>query len=389
MLAAMAGFTACDDKGNGGYEGVNYIYLSTQESKTTLYETDETPLVVEVMLTAALEEDLVLDFALTGTEGVVSLEGCPVTIEAGSKTASFNIVSNNANVLEAAANYTVALASDVVLPENVELKEALAFVVSPMTAEALTDAQKAILEAYKTASGIDLSKYIGVVNVSTVITGTDPDTYEPLEPRTVTGKTVITLSESATAENPVLKMVSNPMGIQDYMYEVFRIRTVKNEDWYSEYNIPCYQTLLNAINWTEDTSEIFGMSLDGISVDAEGQLAYTAEYVPDPEYPDDVYVHVPFEFSFTAYDREKLVIDALKEADPDWATDCTSNPFYFLNNDDITEDWFSDEEEELVGNWVETTGSVTATSMVFTFCMYTCDLDADYTRVVATYTPNN
>ena len=43
MLAAMAGFTACDDKGGEGYQGVNYIYLSAQDGKTTLYEIDETP----------------------------------------------------------------------------------------------------------------------------------------------------------------------------------------------------------------------------------------------------------------------------------------------------------------------------------------------------------
>ena len=226
MVAALAGFTACDDKGNGGYEGINYIYLSTQEGKTTIYETDETPLVVEVMLTAALEEDLVLDFALTGTEGIVSLEGNPVTIKAGGKTASFNIVSNNANVLEASENYTVGLAADTVLPDNVELEKALAFVVSPMTADALTEEQKAILDAYKANSGIDLSKYIGVVNVSAVITGTDIDSGEPLDPRTVTGKTLITLSESATAEAPVFKMLTNAMGIEDHMYQVMRSVTV-------------------------------------------------------------------------------------------------------------------------------------------------------------------
>lgn len=119
MVAALAGFSACEEKGPEGYEGINYIYLSTQEGKTTLYETDTDPLVVEVMLTAALQEDLTLTFAITGTEGVVSAEGNPVTIKAGEKTGSFNIISNNANVLEAAANYTVALAADVTLPENV------------------------------------------------------------------------------------------------------------------------------------------------------------------------------------------------------------------------------------------------------------------------------
>ena len=72
------------------------------------------------------------------------------------------------------------------LPENVELKEALAFVVTPVVVEEQnpTDEKTALLNAYKEATGIDLTKYIGLVNVSTVITGTDPDSGEPVKPRT-------------------------------------------------------------------------------------------------------------------------------------------------------------------------------------------------------------
>ena len=382
MVAAMAGFVACDDKGNGGYEGINYIYLSTQEGKTTLYETETAPLVVEVMLTAALKEDLVLDFALTGTEGVVALEGCPVTIPAGQKTASFNVVSNNANVLEAAANYTLALAADVDLPENVELKDALAFVVSPMTAESLTDAQKAILEAYKTSTGIDLSKYIGVVNVSAVITGTDIDSGEPLDPRTVTGKTLITLSESATAEAPVLKMLTNAMGIEDHMYQVLRSVTVDYEDWYSEWAGESYATLMEAIEWNADSDEVFTVSLDGITFNSDG-IDFLDTYID--EY-DEECAHVPFEYSFTAFDREIAAIEEgliNPEDDDEWAWDATANPYVHLNNSDITEDWFE------YGNWVECTASVTNEAMTFTFCFYGCWLDSDFTKVVATYTPNN
>lgn len=382
MLAAMAGFTACDDKGNDGYEGVNYIYLSAQEGKTTIYETDETPLVVEVMLTTALEEDLVLDFAITGTEGVVALEGCPVTIKAGSKTGSFNIVSNNANVLETAANYTVSLASDVVLPENVELKEALAFVVSPMTSEALTDAQKAILEAYKTAAGIDLSKYIGVINVSTVITTLDVETWEPVDVP-VTGKTLITLSESATAETPVLKMVTNPMGIEDYMYQVLRSKTVENEDWYAEWALECYGTLMTAINWSKTSKELFSMSLDGIAFGAEGEIEYLGEGVS--EYGDPTVI-VPFDYYYTAYERELEAIEAgtiNPSEDAEWYPDATANPYFHLNCDDITEDWYGEGDY-----WIETSASVSETALTFTFCLYNY-YDDDYTRVVATYTPNN
>ena len=382
MLAAMAGFTACDDKGGEGYQGVNYIYLSAQDGKTTLYEIDETPIVVEVMLTTALEEDLVLDFALTGTEGVVSLEGCPVTIEAGSKTASFNIVSNNANVLETAANYTVDLASDIVLPENVELNEALAFVVSPMTAEALTDAQKAILEAYRTSTGIDLSKYIGVVNVSTVITALDVETWEPVA-IPVTGKTLITLSESA-AETPVLKMITNPMGIEDYMYQVLRSKTVDNDEfWYGEYALDCYNTLMSAIDWNKISEEVFSMSLDGIAFGAEGEIEYLGE--GENEYGDPIVI-VPFDYHYTAYERELAAIEAgdiNPSEDAEWYPDATANPYFHLNCDDISEDLYGEGKY-----WVETTASVSETALTFTFCVYNY-YDDDYTRIVATYTPNN
>lgn len=386
MLAAMAGFTACtdDNTGNGGYEGINYIYLSTQEGKTTLYETDSDPLVVEVMLTAALDEDLVLDFSLAGAEGVVSLKGTPVTIKAGDKTASFNVVSNNANMLEAASNYTVGLAEDVVLPENVELKETLSFVVSPMTSEALTDAQKAVLEAYKASTGIDLSKYIGVVNVSTVITGTDPETYEPLDPRTVKGKSLITVSESATAEAPVLKMLTNAMGIEDHMYQILRSVTVDADDyWYGEYTLPCYETLMETLGWNKTSEEVFTMSLDGITFAADKSVAFLGAGLS--QYEDEITI-VPFDYSFTAYERE---IAALADgsldpsSDPDWAYDATANPYYHLNCDDITEDLYEG------GNWIEASASVSETALTFTFCVYGCYLDGDYTRIVATYTPNN
>lgn len=383
MVAAMAGFTACDEKGNGDYEGINYIYLSTQEGKTTLYETETSPLVVEVMLTAALDEDLVLDFALTGTEGVVTLEGCPVTIKAGEKTASFNVVSNNANLLEAAANYTVALASDVVLPENVELKDALAFVVSPMTAEALTDAQKAILEAYKTSTGIDLSKYIGVVNVSAVVTGTDIDSGEPLDPETKTGKTLITLSESATASVPVLKMLTNAMGIEDHMYQILRSVTVDYEDWYSEWAGESYNTLMEAIEWNADSEEVFTVSLDGITFNSDKTIDFLDTYID--EY-DEECLRVPFDFSYTAYERELAAIAEgiiNPEDDDEWAWDATANPYAHLNNSDIAYDWFE------YGNWVECSAAVSNDSMTFTFCFYGCWLDSDFTKVEVTYTPNN
>ena len=367
----------CEETGND-YEGTNYIYLDSQDGKATIYETDEEPLTVTVTLTKALEEDLSLTFALQGTEGVVELDGNPVTIKAGEKTASLDIVSLNKNILEAAANYTLSLDASTVLPEGVALKDGFQFVVSPVSVDALTDAQKAIIEAYKTATGIDLSKYLGVVNVSTVITGTDPDTYEPLDPQTVTGKTIITLSESSTADVPVLKMIANPMGIQDHMYQILRSVTVDADDyWYGEYALECYASFMNAINWSKTSTEVFAMSLDGIKFNSDKSIEFLGD--GKDQYDGDITV-VPFDYSFSAYDRE-LAVDI--EKDDEWAPDATANPYYHLNCDDITEDLYE------AGNWIEASAEISNESLVFTFCTYACYLDGDYTRVVATYTPNN
>ena len=384
IAAALLSFVGCEETGND-YDGTNYIYLESLGGNTTVWEQDETPLAVTVMLTSALSEDLNLTFAVEGTEGVLDIEGNPVTIKAGQKTASFAIVSKNADKVTSVENFKVVLDAATVLPDKVQLKEGFSFVVRSAAVSALTDAQKAIIEAYKTATGIDLSKYLGVVNVSTVITGTDPDTYEPLDPKTVTGKTIITLSESATAEIPVLKMIVNPMGIQDHMYQILRSVTIENDEyWFPEEDAyPSYATLTETISWSKTSKEMFSMSLDGIRMTQEG-IEFLGEYVPDPEYPEDVNVHVPFEFEFTAYDREVAALaDGTLVHDEDWAYDATADPAYHLNNDDISEDGYEG------GNWVEASAEISNESLVFTFCTYACYLDGDYTRVVATYTPNN
>lgn len=383
ILAAMAGFTSCEDdnNGNGGYEGVNYIYLTAQDGKTTMFENDTEPLVVDVMLTTALDKDLVLTFAVNGTEGVVSLQGNPVTVKAGEKTAKFSVVSNDADLLEAAANFTVGLASSTVLPENVELKDALSFVVTPVVSEEVTDPQQVIIDAYKAATGVDLSKFIGTVNVSVEYTGFDNENEVALDPVTFTGKTVIAMSESATEELPVLKMVSNPMGIQDQMYAVLRSVTVEDtEYWCDAESYPDNTNLMETIGWNKDSEEVFSMSLDGISFNADNSVDFLGTGMD--QYGDEITI-VPFSYEFTAYERELEAIADGSFVRDEYSYDATANPAYHLNNTDISEDLCE------YGNWVEASASVSEDALVFTFCVYMCINDYDYTRIVATYTPNN
>lgn len=381
ILAALVGFTACEEKNEGGYEGVNYIWLTAKDGKTTIFENDTDPLTVEVMLTTALEKDLVLTFAVTGTEGVVSLQDNPVTIKAGEKTAEFSVVSNDADLLDETANFTVALDAATVLPANVELKASLAFVVTPVASEEVTDVQQTIIDAYKAATGVDLGKYIGTVNVSVEYTGFDNENEVALDPVTFTGKTVIALSESATAELPVLKMTSNPMGIQDQMYAVLRSVTVEDEEyWCNAEYYPDNANLMEAIDWNKDSEEVFSMSLDGITFNADNSVDFLGTGID--QYGDEITI-VPFSYEFTAYDRELAAIADGSFVRDEYAYDATANPAYHMNNTDIAEDWCE------YGNWVEASASVSNEALTFTFCVYMCINDYDYTRIVATYSPIN
>lgn len=376
-FALCAGMVSCEKTPDNSYEGTNYIYLSSDN--TSMYGVEGESITVNVMLTTSLDEDAEINFEVKGGEGIVELEGNPVLIPAGETTASFDIKC--VEEIDIAEN-TVLSVDLVSGPEKLAVRDPFQFTVMVVGSSSLTDEQKAIIEDYKSSTGIDLSKYIGLVDVTTLYTGTDPDTYEPLPVQTITGKTAIVLSEASVSGKPVLKMLSNPMGIQDEMYETLRTVTVDNTDfWYGEWASPSYAMLMEAISWTSESQEVFSMSLDNIVFNADMTIDFLGEI--ENQYGDPI-TAVPFDYTFSAYDRELEAIASGKldpVNTPDWAGDCTASPYYHLNCDDIT----SDEYEG--GNWIEPKAEISDEKLVFTFCMYRCALDSDYTRVIATYTP--
>ena len=379
-LIIAAGTTSCEDSVNNGYEGTNYIYLSSDN--TSMYGVPGESITVNVMLTTALENDAEITFAVENGDGIVELSGNPVTITAGSTTASFEIACVDDIVLEQNVTCNVVLDESAANPEGINVRDTFSFTVMVADSGMLTDEQQAIIDGFRESTGIDLSKYIGLIDVSMVYTGTDPSSGEPLDPETIKGQTLITLSETSQTGKPVLKMLSNPMGIQDKMYEALRTVTVDNtEYWYAEYALPCYNILMTAINWTSTSDEVFTMSLDNIAVNEDGTVDFLGEGMNQYEEPITI---VPFEYSFTAYDRELAAIQDGSldpENTPDWADDCTANPAYHLNCDDISEDDYE------MGNWTQASASVSNESMTFSFCVYRCSFDWDYTRITATYTP--
>ena len=379
VAAAMsAGMTSCEEP-ETGYD----IYLESASS--SMY--DNASLEISVLLTTALDQDLTLTLKTDDTEGIITLEGNPVTIPAGERSGTVTVKS--AELSENSMNFRISLDESTELPENVKWDKDFTFTVNSSAVPELTDDQLAIIEAYKTATGIDLSKYLGLVEVSTVYTAASIETEIPLDPVTVSGITAITLSEESTADQPVLKMTNNPMGIQDILYSKLKSLTLENPDWTNEDASPDFKTLLDAIEWTSTSTETFTMSLDGIKPKADKTVEFLDEVTFIDSYGDEVtQTKVPFEFYFSAYEREKEALAAGKigtAVNPEWYYTATVNPASNLNTDDVSEDTWE------VGNYIAPSASISTDKMVFSFSIYNsmdASYDYDYSKVVATYTPN-
>ena len=386
-LAAMLVALGCNKTQDPAYEGTNYIYLSL--SSDSMSEKQSNPLVVNVTLTTALMSDIVLDFEIEGPDGVLELDGVPLTIKAGEKSAQFSIISKQAGLLKEAATFKLKLAAGSVLPDGIELKEPLSFIVTINEESPLTEAeQKAIIEAYKKATDVDLSKYLGLVPVSVNVVSIDPETEKPVE-KVIEGSTNIILSKDSNTEYPVLKMTSNAMGLRDLMYNALRASTVADEEyWTNAEYYPINALLMEKIKWDANSDEMFEMSLDNIVLKGT-ELSYIAEVTDprdintenDPDYEFAKITIVPFDFDFSAYERELQAIEAGSFERGEYDSDATANPYYWLNCYDIIS---NDEFESDL--WVEPSAVISNEKLEFSFC-FSNYIDSDFNRATVTYFP--
>ena len=371
-LAAMVVALGCNKTQDSGYEGTNYIYLSSESG--TMYESLSTPYLVDVMLTSSAKSDIELNFELEGTSGVLEIQGLPLTIKAGEREAQFSIVSKQDGVLSAPEIFTVKLASN---GGKLELAKSVSIPVYPGKAIELTDAQKKMIEAYKTKTNIDLSKYIGLVPVTTKITTVNEETEKPVE-YSLTGYTQISLGKSAADGNPVLKMDVNAMGLQTVLYNSLRVNTVAGEEWQDAESYPKRQDLMNVIGWNADINELLTVSLDNIRFDDNGNIDYLAEVLDKYEY--EMITIVPFAYDFAPYTKELAAIeDGTFDSEDDYGA--TINPAYWLNCYDIADG--DDFDEDI---YHEAAVSIDENSMEFKFC-YSNEIDSYGSYVIATYSP--
>ena len=355
LTIALVSMASCSEKTDSNEQMNNYVTLSV-EGESAMTEDNTEGLVVNVSMAYSLDHDASVQLSLTGDEKeAVKLSSNKVTIPAGKKTASVKVLSNNANVLsiQEVVNVVVSSCSDANMKPMDTKGIALTIKPNAMVPE-LTAEQLALIKGYKDNLGIDLTKVLGIVDVTTTVTyGNDDKDAENKgnDTRVFNGKSVITLSDKATADKPVLKMISNPMGMESYMYDRLLRCTTEEPDGYFDAD-PINTALLSVVNYNKST-ESFSAVLDNITLNTDGTLNFTAV--------EDDKTIVPFEYTYSVWTRINEMANAgntvnvnegstyveysIKDLLEQYSTFC---PAKYLGNTDITIDAYGATPSNLV-----------------------------------------
>lgn len=396
-LAMLIGFSACSsDNNDGDKQMTNYVSISAA-GNTIINEDDDEEVKFNILIGNTLTADATINLSLEGNDdNVATLTPSTIALKAGAKTASFTVKSNKKSLLKSDRVLTVkATFSDANMKTD---GKAVTLTIKPDSdIPVLTAEQQKLIEGYKQNLNIDLTKILGKVKVDTKVTFNDDDKIDindNNDTRSFSGVTIITLSEKATADKPVLKMVSNAMGMAALNYEMLRKKTVEDTEYWTQ--TPHGQAVMENIKY-DFNKETFTMTLDGIEVNADMTLSFTGKKTNI--YEKEI-TTVPFDYTFSAWTRLKEMADAGKSFivnDGESKTETpvqdiidgggTLNPYAFFDNTDVVADG---EETDYKNIYVAPTGKIDFASgkMTFAFPWY---LENTYgcQRVEATYTFGN
>lgn len=393
----LTGFSACSSSDNDGDKPMtNYVSISA-EGNNIINEDDDEEVKFNILIGNTLTADATINLSLEGNDdNVATLSSSTISLKAGAKTASFTVKSNKKSLLKSDRVLTVkATFSDANMKTD---GKAVTLTIKPDSdIPVLTAEQQKLIEGYKQNLNIDLTKILGKVKVDTKVTFNDDDKIDindNKDTRSFSGVTIITLSEKATADKPVLKMVSNAMGMAAFNYEMLRKKTVEDTEFWTQ--MPFGRAVMENINY-DYNKETFTMTLDGIEVNPNMSLKFTGSKVNVLE---EEITTVPFDYTFSAWNRLKAMADANESFVVDDGETKTNvsvqkiiegggslNPYSFFDNTDVVADG---EETEYKNIYVAPTGKIDFTTgkMTFAFPWY---LENTYgcQRVEATYTFGN
>lgn len=314
IAALFLGLVACGEKDKTPL-GKNYVQLSVDGGtggSSSLAEDDTTPIKVDILLAHTPEEDITINFDLQGNDNeVLRLEGNPVMIKAGTKTAAIQVISNNKGLLKKEQTITLVAAS--FSKQGLQLQKNWVFTVTPAGETSdLSEEQKQLIEGYKSKFGIDLYRMIGKLECQVRVKMPEDDApfnNGGVEDRVFAGLTQITLSSEATADKPILVMTDNPLGLNDFLYEMLRKETTEdvNEAWYSQ---PYPKAVMKLMGYTPNDTGIFDIKgketfttkLDHLTLSG-GKIDFVGDKFTTTTDEETIIKAVPFEYNFSLWEK--------------------------------------------------------------------------------------
>lgn len=369
------------------YTGENTIYLSIE--KDNVLTTGENGK-IGIKLTAVHKaiENHDFEFKIKALEGanpnLVYVKGDKIRLKEGEREVVFYIEAKEGEKSDIdLLQYELTIEN---FPhKSMKLDKPLRFNLLNVKVPELTQAQKGLLENYK-AKGMDLSPYIGKLRVKVSVKipadGSIEGFLKPDEKK-YEGFSIVTLSEKSTNDKPILKMIYNPMGLNEFFYFAMRKHTIENkENWYSEYTGPAIKGIMELIKWNDKSVESFTSSLDDMIVGAKSSDKSNLMIIGKGEdaYGDSIDV-VPFKFIYSAWDRQKKLIDSgNKQAKEYHEQGGSAYPPRYLNNTGVKTDEYGN------GIFIESKGTLNfdAKKMKFDFVTSVTD-GGDYIVVNVEY----
>ncbi|WP_166924331.1 DUF4929 family protein [Flavobacterium poyangense] len=359
-------FTACsnDENSDNSFTGENMIVLKAINTNT-MQDNGTDKIEIEVLLVTALNETLDLEFALSGNkvEGqiIADIENPKITIQPGQKKAILTITNKTKRVLKEATKLKLELVKN---SSKLRLEKPFEITVTPLSfIDALTPAQIELLDGYK-KQGLDLYPLMGEIDVTGEIDFPGSEYLTPLnQPKRtiVKGTTLITLSEKATAQKPVLKMISNPMGAEAYLYELFKSVSINDKEFWAEETNVAHTAVMKLIGLTSSSEETFQVTLDDIEIDLKTKAV---KFTKEATLYDEPITIVGFDYNYSAWNRLKKLLDEKNPiAIENYEMGGTVNPSEIINTGTITKNQYDTKD------WKESVAKLTDDKLTFHFIM--------------------
>lgn len=352
---------SCGEKQSEEYTGVNSVYLESVKDPV-LTVGDGNSILVSLKTVHRVTRDTPFELEIKPLDGAniewVMIQESEVILKKGEREVSFHIVSRPGIYPDAdLSQYEIGIAR---MPdERMESKKTLRFRLLNIQVPKLNEKQLQFIEGYK-ARGINLTPLLGKVQVKATVKVPPGGLFKGFEEpwdKTYEGFSVLTLSEEATVDKPVLKMLYNPMGLNEFFYYALRKSTIEQyEIWDAEGTKEQYKEIRELINWNDKSVEHFSSTLDNIRIGEKQGDTYNIEYIGtgiDP-YEDPIRC-IPFKFEYSAWNRQKKLIDeGNTKAQECHDADASAAPWRYLNCTDIITNTIEDIDAplpETKGEW--------------------------------------